>query len=47
MGERIDLERAALDPEHAIVVLLHDGPPASVASPFEVSIVSRLNEAAF
>jgi hypothetical protein len=39
-----DWERYALDPEHPLCVLLHDGPVAGTQNPFEVRVVARLVE---
>jgi len=39
-----DWEQVALDPEHPVCILLHDGPPASTSNPFEVALVRRLVE---
>lgn len=41
--EGLDLvARAAMNPDLPVVVLLHDGPPASTASPFEAALAARL-----
>lgn len=40
-------EAAALDPDHPVVVLLHDGPTAATTNTFEVGVVSRLAEKIF
>jgi hypothetical protein len=37
-----DWERVALDPEYPLCILLHDGPTAGTANPFEVVVVTRL-----
>ena len=33
-----DWERAALDPEHPVCVLIHDGPPCGTDNPFELTL---------
>lgn len=37
-----DWERVALDPEYPVVVMVHEGPPTSTESPFEVEAASHL-----
>lgn len=37
-----DWERLALDPEHPVCVLIHDGPPSGTVNPFEAGIAARL-----
>ncbi len=39
-----DWERAALDPEYPLCVLLHDGPPCGTENPFERQILIRLTQ---
>jgi len=39
-----DWEAAALDPDHPVVIILHEGPTAATSNPFEVSVISRLTE---
>jgi ATP-dependent helicase YprA (DUF1998 family) len=35
-------QRAALDPEHPVCILLHDGPPCGTDNPFERSLIAGL-----
>jgi hypothetical protein len=42
-----DWERAALDPEYPICVLIHDGPPTGSSNPFEAAIAARLGRLFF
>ncbi|AWV19814.1 hypothetical protein A3862_29680 (plasmid) [Methylobacterium sp. XJLW] len=35
-------ERIALDPDYPIIALVHDGPSAATANPFEAALVARL-----
>ena len=37
-----DWEKNALDPEHPVCVLIHDGPPCGTDNPFERSVLRRL-----
>jgi len=37
-----DWERLALDPEHPMCVIVHDGPPCGTSSPFEAMLAGRL-----
>lgn len=39
------IARIALNPAYPIVILLHDGPSASTANPFEATLTARLAEA--
>lgn len=40
-----DWERVALDPDHPVCVLVHDGPAAGTSNPFEVHIAVRVAKA--
>lgn len=39
-----DWERVVLDPEHPIVILLHDGPLSGTSNPFERTLIVRLTD---